>query len=173
MVDYEKAVADYRSTLVYGAKARMEIDAILAKKPTPSLDDQGQPIPYYEWTTVDAFKSAMKYLKDTYAPSDATDVATLKQKIAELNDEVCGGFASYAEQFTTLHCALVRANQEPDDKACTAWVLKGIRNQEVARSVICTLFKPEDPNHEPTFHEIFMFVETFLNVVEIMIPTKP
>jgi len=173
MVDYEKAVADYRSkflqatgflksTLVYGSKARMEIDAILAKKPSPPLDDQGQPNPSFEWTTVDAFKSAMKYLKDTYAPSDTTDVATLKQRIAELNDEVCGGFAAYVEQFTTLHCALVRANQEPDDKPCTAWVLKGIRNQEVARSVIVALFKPEDPNHEPTFREIFKFVETFL-----------
>jgi len=134
MVDYERAVADYRSkflqatgflksTLVYGSKARMEIDAILAKKPSPPLDDQGQPNPSFEWTTVDAFKAAMKCLKDTYAPSDATDVATLKQRIAELSDEVCGGFAAYAEQFTTLHCALVRANQEPDDKACTAWVL--------------------------------------------------
>jgi hypothetical protein len=172
-VDYDKAMIEYRnkflqatgylkSTLLYGSKARMEIDAILAKKPDPPLNPEGQPDPNFTWTTIDAFKAAMKYLKDTYAPSDATDVATLKQKIAELNDEVCGGFAPYAEQFTTLHCALVRANQEPDAKACTAWVLKGIRNQEVSRSVICALFKPDDPNHEPTFREIFKFVETFL-----------
>ena len=57
---------------------------------------------------------------------------------------------------------MVRAGQEPDAKACTAWVLKGIKNQEVSRSVICALFKPDDPNREPTFPEIFKFVETFL-----------
>lgn len=171
--EYRKALVNYRSkfsaasgylrsSLAWGTKARMEVDAILDNKPPHPLDDQGQPITGWEWTPEKAFKAAMKHLKDVYAPSDATDCATLRQKISELNDIEEGGFKTYSERFITYHCALVRAGQEPSPTDCTTWVLQGIQNTTV-KGVISALIAAKDPTQAlPTFREIFRYIEAYL-----------
>ena len=60
-------------------------------------------------------------MKETYAPSDPTDVATLCQKISELTDLDDGGFLT--KKFTDYWCALSRAGHEPDAAICTVRVL--------------------------------------------------
>ena len=60
------------------------------------------------------------------------------------------------------HSALVRAQQEPDAKTCTAWVLNGIQNSHIRSSVIGVLFASRPADQEPTFQEIFTFVEHYL-----------
>jgi len=148
---YSAATGFLKGSLAWGTKARSEIDEILDHKPPHPLNDQGVPIVGWEWTPEKAFKAAMKHLKDVYAPSDATDCATYRQKIAELNDTEEGGFKSYAEKFITYHCALVRANQEPSATDCTTWVLQGIQNTTV-KGFLSALIATKDPNLPlPTF----------------------
>jgi len=171
--EYQKALLEYRSkfsaaagylrsSLAWGTKARMEVDTILDNIPPHPLDDQGVPVQGWEWTPERAFKAAMKHLKDVYAPSDATDCATYRQKIAELSDLEEGGFKNYSEKFITYHCALVRAGQEPDPTDCTTWVLQGIQNITV-KGVISALMASTDPDQPlPTFREIFRYLESWL-----------
>ena len=104
----------------------------------------------------------MEHRKTTYTPSDASDVASLRQEIAMLSDTMGGGFSAYAEKFTNLHCSLIMADEEPDPKTGTAWVLEGIKNTIVLSHIISSLFAGREPDEEPTFKEIFEFVETFL-----------
>jgi len=159
---YQVASGYLKNSLVYNTKARSEIDAILDRPPPHPLDDQGNAVVGWEYTPDKAFKAAMKRLKDVYAPSDATDCATYRQKIAELNDNDEGGFKYYAEKFTTYHSALVRAGQEPSATDCTTWVLKGIQNPNV-KGVISALIATKDPNLPlPTFREIFRYLEAYL-----------
>lgn len=173
MREYEKNLLEYRnkyvaatgylqSSLTYGTKARLEVDSILMTAPVTPIDVTGNPVPGWQWTPVEAFNAAMKHLKDTYAPSDAADCATIRQKIAELNDTDEGGFASYAQKFVKYHCALVGAQQQPDSATCISWVLQGIQNPTIRNVIAMKLasVRPNDP--EPTFMEIFQYVEAFL-----------
>ena len=157
------AIGFLKSSFTYGSKVRTEVDTVLANRPPHPIGDDGQPIQGWVWTPVDAFNAAIQYLRVNYAPSDATDVASFRQMIAELTDNAEGGFNQYAEKFNIYHSALVRAHQEPDAQTCTAWVLKGIQNPQVRSAVISTLFANlRPPDHEPTFREIFTFVENYI-----------
>jgi len=160
-LEYDKAAGYLRNTLVYGSKARMEIDKIISTPPPPPPQIVGQPpLPPIPWTPDLAFKAAMRHLKTNYAPQDATDGATIRLKMQILTDESEGGFASYAEQFSNLHCTLLRANQIPSEEDCLEWVMKGLRNKEIKSTLSAsTLFQN---GGRPTFFEVFKFVRDYL-----------
>ena len=172
-IDYNNKVMEYhnkymvatgllKSTLTYRTKVRTEVDVVLKNVPPTPLGPDGEPIPDWEWLPADRFKAAMDYIKTHYAPSDATDVAHLRQLISELSDNGEGGFHDYAEKFNMYYSALVNADQPPDAKTCTAWVLGGIQNAEIRSSVIGVLFANRPPEQEPTYQEIFTYVEQYL-----------
>ena len=170
--DYEKALREYRAdhataagylqaSLEYKSTAWVEVEAILTEKPPAPLVD-GVPQPGWLWTPVDSLKKALKYLKDTYAPNNATDVATLRQQISELTDEK--GFTDFAEKFINLYNALLRAGQPPDESSLREWAMNGIKNPtvkgQIASSSLFAL-RPEG-TPEPTFEQIFKFVRSYI-----------
>ena len=171
--DYKNRMTDYyhkymiatgllKSTLAWKTKVRTEVDMILKKIPSHPLGPEGQPIDGWTWNPDDAFKSALDFIKTNYAPSDASDVAHLNQLISELSDNGEGGFEQYAESFNMYYSALVNAGKEPEAKQATAWVLKGLQNSEIRGLVTGVLFANRPADQEPTYQEIFTYVEHYL-----------
>ena len=171
--DYKNRMTDYhnkymiatgllKSTLAWKTKVRTEVDMILKRIPPHPLGEDGLPVVGWAWYPDDAFKAALDYIKTNYAPSDASDVAHLNQMISELSDNIEGGFEQYAESFNMYYSALVNAGKEPEAKQATAWVLKGLQNSEIRGLVTGVLFANRPPDQEPTYKEIFSYVEHYL-----------
>ena len=161
---YAQAAGFLKASLTYKSKARTEVDNILATvPPTPIIDNQ--PDPNWIWTPVESLKAALKHLKDHYSPSDATDVATLRNNIAQLTDEGEGGFSQFSEEFTNYYNALVRAGHTPDEASLREWAMNGIKNKEVRLAVSSSALYANrsagDP--EPSWKDIFNFVERMLD----------
>ena len=161
---YLKALGCLRSTLKYGTKARVEIESVIITPPPVPETVEGQPpIPPVRWTPDLAFKAAMKHLKDNYAPRDAFDATTIRDKLANLNDEEEGSFVKYAEKFTNLYCALVRAGKPPLKSECVSWVNNGIRNATVRIFLATDVFKRDNVEqlfYEDIFDKIRFYLKT-------------
>jgi hypothetical protein len=159
---YSVAIGILRGLFVFRTKVRNEIDAILDHPPPTPLDENGVAIANRKWTPELAFKAAMKHLKDVYAPSDAVDCASYRQKITDLTDEEEGGFKFYAEKFNYYWHSLKNAGKEPNDEDSSTWVIKGIRNPMVKGVISSLLANRDQALPLPTYRELFRFVEVYL-----------
>lgn len=159
--DFVTAAGVVFESLTYRSKPHQEITSIYNTKPTAEPMAEGQvPLPPLSWTPDVALRAVLAHLKKNYSVSDATDAATLRYKLSPLTDSGEGGFSAYAEQFTSLHCALIRADQEPAKTECAEWARNGIKNGIVKVHLASSALWRD--GNSPTFQDIFKSVREFL-----------
>ena len=152
---FDKTIGILRTSLKYGCKASEEVERNLLT-PTAGI------LPKH-WTPDRQLRAALLMLATSYAPSDSTDVSTLRNQLAELNDEMEGGFYTYSESFVKTHVALVKAGHSPTQIELTEWARKGLRNDSIRHYMAMSLFILNQPS--PTFEVIFASVRNFLKIL--------
>ena len=152
---FDKTIGILRTSLKYGCKASEEVERNLLT-PTAGI------LPKH-WTPDRQLRAALLMLATSYAPSDSTDVSTLRNQLAELKDEMEGGFYTYSESFVKTHVALVKAGHSPTQIELTEWARKGLRNDSIRHYMAMSLFILNQPS--PTFEVIFASVRNFLKIL--------
>ena len=162
LTHHQKALGFIRKSLAFGSKPMQELEKIVLTPP-PAVN--GVPAP---WGSDLILRAVLDHLQANYAPSDSTDVSSLRSKLAEMTDSE--GFYTYAEDFVRYHTALVSAHAAPSDIECTEWVKKGIANPTIRGYMAANLFPIGQP--QPTFTAIFASIRNYLKILGDQDPYK-
>jgi len=122
------------------------------------------------WTPDVSLQAALDFLARNYAPSDATDVSALRNKLIELSDEDEGGFYAYHEEFVKTHADLIKAAHPPTNTECIEWIKKGITNTLVKNFMASNLFPLGQPT--PNFEQVFAAIRNYLKILGDQDPYK-
>ena len=152
---FDQAISILRSSFKYGCKAAEDIEKALTTIP-PNLTEE-------QWNPELQLRAALLKLADNYAPKDATDVASLRLLLSELNDESSGGFYEYSQEFVRIYGALAKAQHVPSATECTEWVKKGLKNSIIKVYLATSVFTIANPS--PLYEDIFASVINFLKIL--------
>jgi hypothetical protein len=146
-----------RCLFPYGSMVRRDIDAAIDSPPAGTARA--------DWTSVKAFRAAIKILKEKYSMQTITDSAQLRTMLTNLTDEISGGFYEYQRQFNQILSQLRGTGDAGaiTDAELRELIKKGIRNKEIFTSVTGRLYTEQpDISYSTVFEKINSWLQLAL-----------